>query len=450
MEEKKEHVSDWLEKLQRESWNLELLVSGFSIFLLIQANEGIIQAFEYLNLHVELSGNVNGMVRTLLGILLLASIILTINLIVHVFLRGFWIGAVGLRSVQDKIDLEKLGYSEYFTEKLKTRVPSLDRMLEKLDTLSSVIFSFTFLIVFMLFSMFLYFSCISLYAYLVNLFLDTLEDDNVLKEVLQMSTVIVFVVMLIMGLVYAIDTLTVGFLKKYNWTSRLFFPIYKIIGWITLAKIYRSIYYSLVSRFSKGVIRLGLAVYLLLFTFLPFFKFDQYIYYPDNNDNKGRLFNINYDDLREEDRYIWNASIPTQIVKSSFLPLFIRYRVADNEALKKVCPDFQPLKKEGLNSGINIGSEGINLSDPYIEEDSPEKALECFSDFYRVQIDSTMIETDFYFYTNPNEGEIGVQTMLDLKNLPRGKHIIKVTKKRVNRDEELKDRDYETIVFWKE
>ncbi|MEM6966996.1 MAG: hypothetical protein AAF573_19700, partial [Bacteroidota bacterium] len=287
MEEKKEHVSDWLEKLQRESWNLELLVSGFSIFLLIQANEGILKAFDYLNLHVELSGNVNGMVRTLLGILLLASIILTINLVVHVFLRGFWIGAVGLRSVQDKIDLEKLGYSEYFVEKLKPRVPSLDRMLERLDTLSSVIFSFTFLIVFMLFSLFLFFSFASLFGYIINQILHLLDEDSILHEILRLSAIFILIAMLLLGFLYAIDTLTIGIFKRYKWTSKLFFPIYKFIGWITLAKIYRSIYYSLASRFSKGAIRFGLTVYLLLFTFIPFFKFDQYIYYPDNDENVG-------------------------------------------------------------------------------------------------------------------------------------------------------------------
>jgi hypothetical protein len=35
--EPKSALHTWLEKLQQESWNLELLVSGFSIFLLVQA-----------------------------------------------------------------------------------------------------------------------------------------------------------------------------------------------------------------------------------------------------------------------------------------------------------------------------------------------------------------------------------------------------------------------------
>ena len=106
----------------------------FSIFLLIQASQGLMSAIDFVNLHVSLSSSVEGLLRTLILILILASWILIFNLVVHVFLRGFWIGAVGLRSVQDKIDIDKLGYSEFFTEKLKRRVPSLDSMLERLDT----------------------------------------------------------------------------------------------------------------------------------------------------------------------------------------------------------------------------------------------------------------------------------------------------------------------------
>lgn len=284
MEDKKQHVGDWLEKLQRESWNLELLVSGFSIFLLIQASEGMLWVLDFVNLHISLSGNMEGVMRTFIITLILASWVLTFNLIVHVFLRGFWIGTVGLRSVQGNIDLDKLGYSEYFTEKLKKRVPSLDNMLERLDTLSSVIFAFTFLVVFMMLSMFLYFSSLSLFTYIfifgLSEFISTESDLGIiLFNVVEISVLF----SLFLGLIYFIDTLSLGFFKRYKWISKIYFPIYRVIGVITMAGIYRSIYYSLINRFSKNKIRLALGVYLIMFFLIPFFKFDQYIFYPDNS-----------------------------------------------------------------------------------------------------------------------------------------------------------------------
>ena len=364
-------------------------------------------------------------------------------------MRGFWIGAVGLRSVQDKINLDKLGYSTYFTQKLKSRVPSLDRMLEKLDTLSSVIFSFTFLIVFMFFSMFLYFATISLFAFFSRILIEFLPEGSLVEKIAELGLITVLFLLLIGGLIYAFDTLSIGFLKKYKWTSKIFFPIYKFIGWITLANIYRSIYYSLVSRFSKRKTRVALTAYLLLFFFFPFIKFDQYIYFPDNGQNL-KMSSNEYDSLREEDHYIYNTSIPSQIVKGSFLPLFIRYRVSDNKVLRKICPEFSPEKNDGFNSGISIGSDGIKMGEPFIREKNPEKILACFESFYELKMDSTKINTDFYFYTHPNAGEKGLQTMINIEELSKGKHEIFIQKKQLNRDEEIIDTEYESIVFWKE
>ncbi len=449
MEDKKQHVGDWLEKLQRESWNLELLVSGFSIFLLIQAFEGLVSAFQYINLNMGLSGGLDGMLRSLVGILLMGSVVLTINLIVHVFLRGFWIGAVGLRSVQEKIDLEKLNYSDFFTEKLKTKVPTLDRMLEKLDTLSSVIFSFTFLIVFMFLSLFLFFSAISIVLYVLNWGVESVGAESWVGKVFHIIRIIIALFTLFAGLIYAIDTLSLGFFKKYKWISKIYYPIYKLIGFITLAGIYRSIYYSLISRFSKNNIRLALLIYVSLFVLIPFIKFDQYIFYPDNG-TEIKVSSNEYDNLRDKDYYIYNASIPSQIVNGSFLPLFIRYSIRDNEVLKAICKDFEPKKKEGINSGIYIGKNGINFSDPFVNEDNPEEALKCFSNFYNIKIDSVEITPDFYFYIHPSQRERGVQTMLGIENLSKGKHEIFIQRKKLNSKEEVEDTDYTRIVFWKE
>ncbi len=450
MEDKKNHIGDWLDQLQRESWNLELLVSGFSIFLLIQASEGMLWVLDYVNLHIALSGNMEGVLRTFIITLILASWILTFNLIVHVFLRGFWIGTIGLRSVQSNIDLDKLGYSAYFTEKLKKRVPSLDHLLERLDTLSSVIFAFTFLVVFMMFSMFLFFSALSLFTYVFIFGLSEListESDlgirlfNVIKITVLFS--------LFLGLIYFIDTLSLGFFKRYKWVSKIYFPIYRVIGVITMAGIYRSIYYSLINRFSKNKIRIALGVYLIMFFLIPFFKFDQYIFYPDNS-GEFEIRNNDYDDLREDDKFIRRASIPSQIIKGDYLPLFIKYQVKDNSVLGKICEDFKPEKNDGFNSGISYKNGNFKLGDPNINEKEPGNALACLKDFYSISIDSTLVNSDFYFYTHPNRKERGIFTMLQTDTLINGKHIIFIRKKAINKEEEIIEEDFTKITFWKE
>lgn len=449
MDTKKYQESDWLEYLQRESWHLELLVSGFSIFLLMQAYEGLTNLFDYLNLHIALNPNLNGLIRTFLGILILGSIVLMCNLVLHVFIRGFWIGTVGLRSVQENVNISKLGYSEFFTEKLKERVLTLDKILARLDTLASVIFSFTFLVVFMLLSLFLYFSVISLFIYGFTVLVENPLTDGLLKKILTAIAMALTFVWIAMGFIYMVDTLSLGFFKKYQRLSKLFFPVYRVMGVITLAGLYRSIYYSLINRFSKSKIRLALCFYVLLFIMIPFFKYDQYIYYPDNG-SAIKLNDHEYDDVRLDGANIWFASIPSQFIDDSFLPLFVRYRPQHNALIKEICDDWQPLKKDGVNSGIKITSQGLNLGDAYVRESEPEKALECLSDFYSISLDSKKLDLEYYLYIHPNNEERGIITVIDIDSLSRGKHVIDISYKEFNTQEVLVDSSYSSIPFWKE
>ena len=111
-----DQIAQWLKKLERESWQLELLVSAFTIFLLIAAQEN------FGNFIIDISFKYYGPVGFLVFFLTLiqASIIaLTAFLIIHLLLRGFWIGTIGLRSVQPNINYQRLNYSEFFQKKLK-------------------------------------------------------------------------------------------------------------------------------------------------------------------------------------------------------------------------------------------------------------------------------------------------------------------------------------------
>ena len=99
--ETEEQINEWLKKLERESWQLELLVSAFTIFLLISAQKSFdtyITALEY-----EFYGAI-GFVTFFLWLILVSIYALTFFLVLHLLLRGFWIGAIGLRSVQSTID----------------------------------------------------------------------------------------------------------------------------------------------------------------------------------------------------------------------------------------------------------------------------------------------------------------------------------------------------------
>ena len=149
--ENKKSFVKWLEILQQESWQLELLISGFAIFLLASAYDQL-DSFEYqINLLTSGSGyfsTLNIPFKILLG----TWYVLIINLILHVLLRGLWISTIGIRYVSGEIEFEILNLSPKFDRFLKKKIISFDAYIEKLEQLCSIVFGFTFLIIFILLS----------------------------------------------------------------------------------------------------------------------------------------------------------------------------------------------------------------------------------------------------------------------------------------------------------
>jgi len=404
--EKQKHdkVTEWLEDLQRESWQLELIVSAFSIFLLLQLINVLPGVFPDFNRHTDFSPYIHSILLIFLAAGMYASLALVVNLILHIFLRGFWIAAIGLRSVQQETDFEKLNYSPYFTNKLKRLVPSLDKLIMRLDNLASVVFAFAFLLVFMFLSFALWVLVINTLGFGIERLIGYV-DSTLFHKVFQTLYSLLAIIIFISSIVYLLDTLSLGFFKKYQKISKIYYPIYRLIGWITLAGIYRSIYYSLVNRFPNNAVRLFLFGFLFLIVLFPFQRITFYKYFPDHVSDAKWMQYRSYDNLRKEEASIGGASITSDIISGEYLPLFIRYSVL----------------------------------------------LDCLSQLYNVYVnDSLYTDLDFYFYTHPNDGEKGLRTMIYTGNLPIGKNVIHIKRQSLNKEKKLDEKSYTEIPFWLE
>lgn len=107
-------LARWLQNLQQESWQLELLVSGFAIVLLVQGKESLNQLENYASVHLS-SYDLAFPLISIIGMTVYGAwFILLVNLCIHVVLRGLWIGTIGLRSISSTIDFNKLNYSASF------------------------------------------------------------------------------------------------------------------------------------------------------------------------------------------------------------------------------------------------------------------------------------------------------------------------------------------------
>lgn len=445
----KQNISDWLERLQQESWNLELLISGFSIFLLAQGQAQLDQVKEYVQLHFYLENQMQGIFFTFWGILKLSCYALIVSLVFHILMRGFWIGTIGLRSVQPAVDFKRLRYAPLFEQRLKKKLFSLDRLLIRVDQVSSAVFSFAFLMIFMLISLFCWFLSLSLFITVINAIAEPFDFDNLLSKIFRITALIIIILYVLMSLLYAIDTLFVGVIKKLKRISKVYKWVYIIVGTITLSFLYRSIYYHLVSYIGVWPSRALFNFFIFGMILLPFFKYEHEIFYPDENPD-NETYSNSYDDMRTEEDLIWDASIPSATIATNNLPLFIRYNVRSNESLLQIC-DYEPSKKRGIISGI-LFKDGLSMDDPSVEEAAPDSLLQCLSSLYTVKIDDSLYQDAAYYYlTHPNREEKGIYTALDIRHLDFGYHLLSIDHKVwQEKKDTLVLEKLAVIPFWKE
>ncbi|MFY0653690.1 MAG: hypothetical protein JXQ96_16720 [Cyclobacteriaceae bacterium] len=447
---KKDQIGQWLKKLERESWQLELLVSAFTIFLLIQAIDSFSGFYEDLPFAYNLDGNILSFIYLFLGLLGMSIKALSIFLIVHLMLRGFWIGTIGLRSVQSEINFKSLNYNEFFSKRLKKRIISLDEMVIKLDEMCSVIFSFSFLIISVLIAFGLYFLLLGGVSVGLS-FLESLTDGW-LNKIFTNLTIVAVLVILLTGIIYMIDYFSLGFFKKYKTLGKIYYPIYRFYGFVTVSIISRSIYYYLISKFSKKRIRLVYLIFGGLVFFTSITEYDQFQYFSNVEDEMVLRVNY-YDDLRPADTNIVRVSIPNNVVGGSFLRLFIRYDPRDNELIRNQCPDFEPLKSEGLNLTLQMkmGEKGLLIGKQNFEGEDARKLLECHSSIYRVSVnDSLYTGNQFFYFTHPDKRQKGLVTMLSTKGFKQGQNILQIKKRGLDDDGKEVLRKYAYVPFWLE
>ena len=125
-------LKSWLDNLQQESWQLELLISGFTIFLLI-GGWGPVADLEYDLIVLKGTATGANSMSFLYHVLRTAYLSLLACLLIHVVLRGVWIAAIGLRSVSGEIDYDQLHYQPRFVDRLRRRLGSFDDYIERME-----------------------------------------------------------------------------------------------------------------------------------------------------------------------------------------------------------------------------------------------------------------------------------------------------------------------------
>jgi hypothetical protein len=326
-EQNKSVFKEWLEKLQQESWHLELIISGFAIYA-IYSIKPVLQELEFFRYEFITESSLVFIVVLFNMILKVGWKLFFINLIIHVIFRGLWIGAIGLRSVSGDIDYQTLQFSSRFNDYLKKKMGSFDDYIESLERFCSTIFSFTFLLFLIFLSVLLFIGFGVFFLSLTESFQtgyqsQTGEALNTSGD-LQVVFAFLFIVYLILGILVFLDLIFNGAFKKINDNlfSKIYFLIYRFFSFITLSFLYRPLLYNFLdNNYTRKYFYFSIPYLIILLFHEGAVSNKPNPFLPENDlliENGFMIDDYYYDDLRLN--LLSNTGIKPQNNKKELLP----------------------------------------------------------------------------------------------------------------------------------
>ena len=430
---------DWLKTLHTRTWEMELLIVGFTLLILWKLPDNFIRwramiianSSEVLSLEIWIFTSM-----VLIGIR-----IMMINLIVHLLFRGYWVGIIGINSIFPAgIDYQQLPFHSIFSDYLKHKLQNLDQLSITIDRICSAIFGFSFLLVFVFITFGCYLGGFMVIALVINWMHDYLSPSF---ESIFSSGMLIFIVIpyLLGGLLGLIDFFSLGALKKNkrNWFAKPYFYSSRFFGLITLSFLFQPIYYTLISNVSRKLIGTILSIYIITIIGFISVNYNNYIFYPDEVPNSETiLYKEHYENFITESiqkiDFIDCPTIQADIITEPFIRLYIPYQVSDNDSLTSHCPEIQPFRHAGISSNFKlVPVDGTYVivygSEKAITDSTYQNVLACLASFYTITIDGIeQTDLNFFFYRHPHKGEPGIMTYLPTSHLRSGYHVLNVRK----------------------
>lgn len=136
------------------------------------------------------------------------------------------------------------------------------------------------------------------------------------------------------------------------------------------------------------------------------------------------------------------ASIPSRVISDHFLNVFVVYGSNVEDDVFFFNKDLKPEEdKRGVFSVFSDGTTGWTKRTKGLK-----KYIRTLEEMYLMRIDSLDFKPSFVYALNPKK-QMGYKTFIDMENISRGKHIL-----RVRRKDHIRDSVYYinsiSIPFW--
>jgi hypothetical protein len=412
----------WLERVQEQSWEPEILISGIVLFALFQIPSLIEDAADYLNTYtttIFTDGNVD---ETLAAILLSATYWLILGFTTHLISRSIWAAFVGLSYVyRDGIKLEALHYGEKYKNIIAKSLDYKD-MIVRIEKFCSGVFAVSFLLFMCVVGTSFFLLVVgAIIAILLEVWPEFTEHDHWIDPIL----------MTIM-IVYLIDFLSLGLFKRIPVVNKIYYPFYRVMSVLTISPLYRSIYYGIVSNHKKWKVALGMSVFVTLTIFMAI-----------SIKEEAKLFSTLEMTGDQSSDYIFPGNYRNLANGSPSKRFILESDVIEKNVAKVFLVSGGQLAEESIAQGCNY-EVYANRED--IDLDSLK--MECLKNFYKLELNGEEIHPDYFYYEDREINREGLMAYIDLSALPRGMHEFKLYLKFIE-DGEVQERLRADAEFFK-
>ena len=385
MSSKNPNIPKWLKRLQENSWEMEILISGGAIFSLFQLSDIYIDWVQQIRMTNHLPGSGPLLILGMFGIK-----VLTLGFILHLVSRGFWLSLVCLNDVFPLgVKKQKLNWKKPFKqnigqeETLKDQIINVDKVCGTIMYLSIVsaftIIGLALIVIFFSFILFI---------------IDSALFFNVISSLF-------FIYLLL----YIFDLLLFGILRRIPILTYLFYPVFKLFDFLSL----RNSYQQSLWVFNTNIKRLRFSSLAIIFLFVAFiFTFNslyKVMHWPNILDDREYRFQMTSDetilnDFHYMDNWDYSRSIPygisKKIVQDDWLEVYLRY-----------------------NKAFDI----------LIEETADKIVDRRFDQIIEILIDGKALDSLHWLDCKKLNSDIGIATVLDLSNYSEGQHTLTYTVK---------------------
>lgn len=408
----KNKTPKWLRRLEKESWQAELLVSGLALFGSFQLPEITYWLIDFFIKNLPHEQYFWGYVIAYMS--LFGVSILSTFFIIHLILRAYWIGLIGVNSVFPQgYKIENEMYSSLYTKKITEKLPSIPETIRNVDELCSTLFSsaFVFLMIYGSFSL-LGIPLIFLYNFLAN---------YVPSFLLNLPLYFFLMILVLVSVMSAISFNEK--VKKSDKIQNLYVKLANVFAWFNpFSKYINQIMMTFMTNSEKGKSRFLLTIMFLLCAMtlsLTHFRVSNIgiLIKGKGGDNSffesNRMYPNFYENQYLEGKEILSPIIPSDQIRGKFLSVFIPVFGNEKFIRDTLCETYIP---------------DTTKSDDDNRKIKKEQRVFCYRKYHKIYVNDSLYQVDLLHKNHLNKDESGVVGYIPTDAFRIGKNVLEVVK----------------------